>query len=230
MPPTAAGDALRDLERPRDRLGAVQVWRLPKAFSISAVESAGPPRIQIANESDDRVIQIQSNKFFYNWRKKESAYPRFVKVYSEFSNKLDGFRKFLGEAGLNDILPNLRELTYISHVPQGELWSGTEDWWKVFPGLYSPTLPSGNVRFENTTGEWNFEIVPQLGRLHISSNHGRVQDGPEVIVLSLTARGQIDPNDPLEGLGRGLSLGHRTIVQAFAAISSPEALKHWGAS
>src|SRR5262249_22783622 len=146
---------------------------------------------------DDRVIQLQINRYTYNWRKKDACYPRYETIYPEFMSKLQGFRDFLRMAGLEDISLNQWEITYVNHIPRGELWSSQNDWYRVFPGLYHSPDQSGLVQFESITGEWHYEIVPQRGRLHIVGRHSKnIETSQEFLELQLTARGPIEQEDP----------------------------------
>ena len=197
--------------------------------SIQLIPFSQPDRLQIVNSDDDRVIQLQNTRFLYNWRKIGSKYPSFETLYPEFSNELEGFRDFLRHASLDPISPNQWEIIYVNHIPKGGLWETSEDWHRVLPGLFPEPIKSNAVRFESVTAEWHFEIVPRKGRIHISATHGRLSErGEEILVLQLTARGPIAPDDPMLGLELGLALGHDVLVQTFARVVSEAALKQWG--
>jgi len=199
-------------------------WNFPSLqFSVTV-----PNRLQIIHEDDDRVIQVQNTRFLYNWRRREDEYPRYRSIYPEFIRHLELFRAFLKTANLGDLVPNQWEVTYISHIPQGDLWKSPIDWCKVFPRLFTSANHSDSLRLESMANDWHFEITPQKGRLHISSKHGRVQDGGEdVLSLELTARGPLQSGD-MKAIESGLDLGHRSIVQTFVALASESALNFWG--
>lgn len=205
--------------------GEQEGWKLP----LLPLTPAPAVRLQIINAEDDRVIQVQNTRFIYNWRRRDSLYPSFEKLYPAFSAQFEGFRGFLRAAGLDDVSPNQWEVTYINHLPKGGLWETPEDWHEVLPGLYPPPGPPDGVRFESGSVEWHFEIAPRRGRLHVSGQHGRLQgNGGEVLGLQLTARGPVDQDKPDWGLGPGLELGHRASVRTFTGLASEAALKHWG--
>jgi uncharacterized protein (TIGR04255 family) len=204
-------------------------WKLPIP-ELRLMDSPPPGRVQFINADDDRVIQVQKSRFLYNWRKREATYPRFKIVFPDFNSKLRGFRDYLRAVGLEDINPNQWEVTYINHVPEGHLWSAPDDWQKVFPGLVSTPKPSLDlVRPASVSGEWHFEIWPQRGRLHISVQHGKLEDsGEQVLIVQLTARGPVDSVDGEMGLPQGIELGHRVLVRTFFDVCSELALDHWG--
>ncbi len=205
-----------------------RAWKLPIA-KLKLMESL-MPRLQIINSDDDHVIQIQNTRFLYNWRKRESTYPRFKILFPEFTNRLDGFREFLRTAGLNDIIPNQWEVTYINHIPRGELWCSLDDWQRIFPDL-SPrfSASSQETRLESVSGEWHLEILPERGRLHVNLQHGKLDDGKqELLVIQLTARGAIDADRSGWDLASGLQMGHHALVRTFFDACSQAALDHWG--
>ena len=175
------------------------------------------------------MIQIQKTRFIYNWRKRQSEYPTFKKILPEFLSKLTDFRIFLKSAGLNDISPNQWEVGYINHVPRGDLWDSPADWHNIFPGLFPPPVALDGLKLEAGAEEWRYEITPQRGRLHVSTQHGRSNEtSNEVLVLQLTARGSFGIGDDAKGLEKGLQLGHDSLIPAFVSLSSTEALKYWG--
>jgi uncharacterized protein (TIGR04255 family) len=210
-----------------ERFGEKRTWSLPIPQVKLMMEN--PVRLQIISESDDRVIQLQNSRFVYNWRKKDAHYPRFDALYPEFMEKLRGFRDFLRKAELEDISPNQWEITYVNHIPKGELWESPADWHNLFPGLYLPPRRLGLVRPEGITGEWHFEITPQRGRVHVSGQHvKRVETGEEALQVQLVSRGPIEQEGSVRGIAAGIELGHQALVQTFVNLSSDAAHRHWG--
>jgi uncharacterized protein (TIGR04255 family) len=207
-----------------------QSRRLPfPSLTAKMLSSLPSPRIQFMNESDDRVIQIQSTRFLYNWRKRETVYPRFKDLYPEFIGELNRFREFLKSASLGDAGFNQWEITYVNHIEKGETWNTPDDWHKILPGLFPAPRKSSGIRLERESGEISFEVTPERGRLHIQIVSGKsLESGDEILELNLTARGPIVRNNPTLGLDSGIELGHRVLVEAFAGMASETALKAWG--
>jgi uncharacterized protein (TIGR04255 family) len=198
-------------------------------ISAKILTSIPLTRMQFINDKDDRVIQIQNTRFLYNWRKRESVYPRFHDLYPEFEAHLSRFREFLAAASLEDIAPNQWEVTYINHIERGELWETPEDWHRILPGLIPPPRSMPGTKLEREAGEISFQVLPERGRLHVQISSGRSNDdGSELLALHLTARGPVTRDDPTFSLQAGIELGHRVLVEAFASIASDSALKFWG--
>ena len=185
-------------------------------------------RLQIRNATNDGMLQIQNTRVIFNWLKKEGqAYPRYPAIRQAFADRFRQFCRFLEEESLGLPQPNQWELTYLNHIPQGSVWKAVEDWTFFQPFGPVSQVP-GTTRLESRSGNWHFVIGENAGRLHISWQHGRKDDGQEMIVLNLTARGPLPGSaTDFNGVLSGLDLGHVAIVRSFAALI-PDADKYWG--
>lgn len=204
-------------------------WRVP-GVQVMLEPMAAPSRLQITNQSGDRMIQVQPTRFHYNWIKKEGTYPRYEKVLEEFRRRLARFEHFTEEADLGQLILNQWELTYVDRIPAGELWESPADWHRVLPGLLAPPVPLPELAPETVGGgEWHFEISPQRGRLHVSAQLAKWGDaGEPALLLQMTARGPISKEGGDAELKSGLDLGHNTTVEAFLRLTSPQAHAFWG--
>jgi uncharacterized protein (TIGR04255 family) len=206
-----------------EAFGEANLWgAFPRLINFGL--SAESQRLQISNESCDRMIQVQDTRFIFNWVKHEGDYPRYPQIKTEFDGHLELFAEFLRDAALNPLKHNQWEVTYVNHIPAGPLWESPADWPKVIPGLVVGADEYGGTKFENMAGEWHSEIPTRRGRLHINVAFQR-KAADQVLALTLTARGPV--SDDL-GFAAGLDLGRKTIVTAFDEITSMEAKKHWG--
>lgn len=210
-----------------ERFGEETAWERP-GVRVRVVPGTTTPRLQIIERNEERMIQLQSTRFIYNWRKRGSEYPTYKKLRPEFDKYFAQYEKFVADAGFGAVEPNQWEMTYVNHIGKQELWSTPEDWAKVLPGFYFPVRDFSRQRFESFGGEWHLVIEPSRGRLHVAVLHGRVGsgDGPEVLIVKLTARGPIDEKKGSD-LSSGFELGHETIVRSFVAMTSEAAHKHW---
>ncbi len=186
------------------------------------------PRLQITNGVGDRMIQVQSTRFHYNWQKAGERYPSYRKVREEFDAFFARFQAFITQGGMGELIPNQWEISYIDFIPKGELWKAPDEWSRILPGLFGPFGATERVRLETMSGEWHYEIPHQFGRLHIAPAIGKVRARDELgLILNMTARGPIGKESSLE-LSQGLDLGHEVIVQSFLDITSDEIQKAWG--
>jgi uncharacterized protein (TIGR04255 family) len=194
------------------------------AVPLSAHSSS---RLQISNSTGDRMVQLQSNRFHYNWKRTEGPYPSYFAVREEFSQQFRHFRQFVEEQGLGQVKPFQWEVTYVDYIPPGVLWQSPEDWHKVIPGLLGGRHQD-TLRLESVTGDWRYEITPKRGRVYINLGLGK-PDEKEMpgILLQWTARGPITGES--EGaLSQGLDLAHDVLLKKFLDVTSPEAHRAWG--
>jgi uncharacterized protein (TIGR04255 family) len=205
-----------------------------QAFGLGQIgfvlrQAKPPDRLQIINENDDRVVQVQNNRFLYNWRKRNQVYPRHRQARAEFSRYYGLFQDFAARKGLGILAPNQWELIYVNHIPRGELWQSPGEWNRVLPGLLRAPAASPGVRLETSSGEWHYEIQPARGRVHLSVQHVKTEGGAgaEVLAFQLLARGKVS-EEPGWSLDEGLGRGHDEISRLFIELTSPEAQQAWG--
>src|SRR5262245_29707669 len=73
-----------------EKFGEQGEWQLPGP-PVVIQHAPQPDRILLINASDDRIIQLQNDRFHYNWRKRTGDYPSFAKIYPEFRQRLQTF-------------------------------------------------------------------------------------------------------------------------------------------
>jgi uncharacterized protein (TIGR04255 family) len=199
--------------------------------SIRLKLSAKPPmRVQIRNAQKNRVVQLQSDRLHYNWIDKgEEGYPRYSTIKPGFENTLQRLRTFVSGEGLGEIRPNQWEVTYVNHFPRGTVWEKPADWGRVFNWRAFFTAAMPGMPLESVGNGWHYLIEPQRGRLHVDFHHGHAGEpaGPEILVLTLTARGPVREGEEGFGVDDGLNLGHSVIVKSFANITSDEVQRYW---
>lgn len=188
-------------------------------------------RLQIKNKGGDQMIQIQNGRLHFNWLgEAQKKYPRYDAVREGFVNALEGFIRFIEQEKLDSFRPNQWEVTYLNHIVKGTVWHAPSDW-TFFRPLGNVPSVHDMILGESFHGEWSFVIPPDRGRLHVQWQHG-LRGGPEqkeVVILTLTARGPLDPHKPtVDSVLEGLDLGHETIVRSFKKLMSPEANQYWG--
>jgi uncharacterized protein (TIGR04255 family) len=201
----------------------------PPAAPFFIQSTPQPDRILLINEDDDRILQIQGDRFHYNWRKRQREYPSFDKIFGEFRDYLEKFEGFLAESGLGKPLFNQWELTYFNAIRRGDLWDEPSDWAKIFPGLFT-TIDSSSLGLilAPPMSTLKFEIPQRRGNLYIMGSHSRLEDGHEALQLNFAARGPLLPGDSDWDLTTSLNIGHSALVRAFRELASPSARTHWG--
>lgn len=182
------------------------------------------PRQRFTSKDGNNVIQIQRDRFIFNWRKvnQDDSYPRYLKVIESFEEKLSIFENFLQSGNIN-VEPIQNELTYINQIPQGDLWETIQDIRNIFPKI--DLSFNGLILKEPETTNWriSFVLPNNLGRLHtvIRTNAERVSDGKPLIMFELTVRGM---NQEQSKLNRKawFDSAREWIVKGFTDLTSEE--------
>lgn len=196
------------------------------AFKLSAAE---PPRIQLRSVDCERIIQVQPNRFIYNWQKRAGKYPSYDKVREGFEKHYKTFEQLVTDQKLGPLLLNQWEVTYVDRVQAGPLWQKASDWHRVIPGLLSPPPAGLRMTSEGANGEWHYELPAKQGRVHVAIGHGSPESrgGEPPLMIRTSVRGPIGE----AGIGdwnAGFELGHRAANDIFDAVISDEAKRTWG--
>jgi uncharacterized protein (TIGR04255 family) len=193
---------------------------------VDSVINLPIPRVWFINATDDQLIQFQIDRFYFNWRKKKSDYPRYEHVISNFEIVFSNVKDLFSEFDLGKLEPIEYELSYINHIPMGIGWKTIDDLPDIFSDLIwnKPT-----TRFLPTPKlvSWVAEIpLPeQKGHLTISLKQGiRTEDELPVLVFELKAIGF--DNDDL--VRNWFDLAHEWIVRGFTDLTTDKMHKIWG--
>ena len=189
-----------------------------------------PMRCWYIGDDDHELIQVQSDRFLFNWRQGESdvEYPRYEKsVRPAFEKHWSHFLEFLKSEDMEqpDILQC--EVTYVNHILKGEGWNTASDWGQVVKPLktdstheFLPPLEVGNFSF-------NYTMPAEKGRLRVKGSQAvRKEDGRQIIVLELTARGKPDSSSTRDILN-WLDLGREWVVRGFTDITTETMHEIW---
>lgn len=203
-----------------------EMWEQRIPFQLRP--ASAPDRLQIRREDDQRMIQLQATRFVYNWKKGSVPYASYDTLRPEFDQEFQRFSSFAMDAGLGTLDPNQWEITYVNHIPNGQIWNTPQDWPKIIRGFMIPQADGPGASLGGFDGEWHIILPAQRGRLHVSIHHARIGSaaGPEVLDLRLTARGPIDEQRGWT-IDNGLSIGHRSIVDTFSSVTTEEAQLVW---
>lgn len=181
------------------------------------------PRQMFISQNERNIIQVQRDRFVFNWRKVklEDSYPRYDNVFSSFQEKLTTVKDFLsnGDIQLN---PSQYELTYINQIPECDIWKNIDELDKVFPN-FSLNFDSSLIlkEPENANMRISFMLPNKMGRLHASIKTGATRriDNKKLIIFELTARG-IESNSNLDEMKGWFDIAHEWIVKGFTDLTS----------
>lgn len=188
------------------------------------------PRLFFVGKTPNWLIQLQRNRFLYNWRtvNEDDEYPRFPVVFNRFWDLWTEFCAFCREADLAEPEVNQLEITYINHIPRGDSWTGFNTLGDVFRDLQWNRDRDFLPEPESMNWHVNFMLPEQAGRLHVILKHGiRKKDECPVLLCELTARG-MSRSRADDDLRAWFHLGREWIVRGFADLTAPKVQALWG--
>jgi uncharacterized protein (TIGR04255 family) len=180
------------------------------------------PRVWFMSEDERQLIQVQQDRFHFNWRRQEKSdeYPHFKEVYKSFKNHYETLAKFLSESGTQEAREQKYELTYINHIPVDNVWQRLERLGLVFPDLAwretkSRFLPAPT----NVHWEAQFPLPDGAGILSAKIRTAREKaTGKLVLLFDLTAHG---PAGTLN-FDKWFELSHHWVVQGFNDLTGTD--------
>ena len=204
-----------------------------ESIRVELLERPPMTRYWFVTENQSELIQVQQDRFAFNWRKMPEAadYPRYPQLRKEFESRLREFLMTVGEGATPT--PNWCEVAYINHIgPEGENGDRPEldrllRLFQSRSGEFPPTP-------EDTQLVQRFLIpnpIPDdstpIGRMTVTlASAFRVADMVPIYVLTLVARGRAMPEE-IDGALSFLDLGHQWIVRAFEGITTNEMHTQW---
>ena len=203
---------------------------VPEAKLQAQFSSSPPvPRCWFLDESGNRLIQLQPERYHHNWKKVtgKEEYPHYEEIFPEFRDQWQAFLDFVNDEGLGVLKLNHWEVTYVNHIYPGEGFKDFGELYKILPFLSYNILSGNLISPESINLSMAYPYPEKLARLHIDILKAyRRSDSVPLLQFRLTARGQLVSNDN-DDLYECLNFGHETIVENFTELTSSEAHKLW---
>ncbi len=193
------------------------------------------PRIWFLNSDETELVQLQTDRLIYNWRKQRGTapYPRYRNLREKLQQELARLATFVEEEKIGVLVPTQCELTYINHIVPNPLVGDPPDaskiivsWHQQYSDSFLPTPESVNAAF--TFLMPSSGTMPPSARLYVTLAPGlRVSDNSAVLTMQVVCRGAPD-GQGAEGVFRFLDKAHEWSVRGFVSITSPTMHQHWG--
>jgi uncharacterized protein (TIGR04255 family) len=205
------------------RLGA------PQSITFQLVGQSS--RYWLLSPDATELIQVQPDRFGYNWRKEpvDAPYPRYRYLRERFHLVFSAFIGSTREKG-RTMQPTWCEITYINPIETTDVAGGLANLSSVLRRL-APDHPGNLPPPQDTTFAERFLLTRDgspTGRLYVSANPAtRLQDQMPIYMLTLTVRGM--PRTPdADGVYTFLDEGRDLIVRSFRDMTTPEMHAKWG--
>ena len=150
-------------------------------------------RIWFVHKDDNQIIQVQRDRFTFNWRKTElnQDYPGFSVILDMFKGFYGRFDKMIKNIEVGAITPLQYELTYIDRLLRGDGWETFNDVGKIY-NLFVDSQQSDSFwsHAESMILRTSFSVPDLHGRLHLTiSDRIRVSDQLQTLQTDFTVRG-----------------------------------------
>ena len=187
------------------------------------------PRILFETSDKLKLIQMQSDRFHYNWRKQEqeqNQYPGFEEVYKQFKTAWNSYNSWLKEENAyDDSIVNRLELTYINHIDKGELWQEDINDIDRVINFFKKLNIEKRYSMNNFNTTFSFPLEED-GELVYAIRSGVKRSTKEsVLVIDLTMKKKCSAN---ENFDSWFTNAHDHIAKVLISSLSKEALKEWG--
>jgi uncharacterized protein (TIGR04255 family) len=205
---------------------------LPPEGNLGLHLKAGPPplpRCWFVDESGNRLIQVQPDRFIHNWRKitGEEEYPRYEAIRGEFEKRWNGFGRFLEKENLGAPTVTECELAYVNQIPKGTCWSEPRGLVDVFSFLADEPTTAFLPSPVSLACSLRYELPGDRGSLHANLGPAvRAQDQAEIMRFDLTVRAPMGSAETEEVL-QWFDVAREWIVRGFADLTSKKAHKYW---
>jgi uncharacterized protein (TIGR04255 family) len=199
------------------------------ALSPEAVVNL-PVRCWFITEDRDRLLQVQPNRFYHNWRRSEAGTPylHYDALKPLFVREWRRFCEFAERYGIGH--PNVlgAEVAYINHLDRGTGWNDFSELSAIFPNAGSFKGRSFLANPEAIAVRSSYAMNSRDGKLHVEIQPAvRQSDGREIIQLTIT--GTCRPGTMTdEELFSCLDECRSWIVKGFDDITSDVMHEIWG--
>lgn len=187
------------------------------------------PRVQFINKSDDQLVQFQFDRFYFNWRRRQSDYPRYSQIIKNFEKVYNIIADFFREFELGELEPIEYELNYTNHIPRGQGQNTIDDLSRIFSdfvwgGARGRFLPNP----KNVAWKAQFPLPEKSGNLSVNLNQAtRIKDKVPLFVFTLKAQVVYELASK-ENFREWFDLAHEWIVRGFTDLTTCEIQKVWG--
>lgn len=151
------------------------------------------PRLWFIHEDDSQIIQVQRDRFTFNWRRTtpEQQYPGFSVILNCFQVFYNRFCQIISRLEAGTVTPSQFELTYIDQLFQGTDWDTLDSIGKIY-NIFVDSQPSNSFwsGAESMILRTSFPVADLNGRLHLTiSNRIKKVGGQQTLQTEFTLRG-----------------------------------------
>jgi uncharacterized protein (TIGR04255 family) len=195
--------------------------------------SEGPAalvRCWFFNEPETELVQIQRDRFIFNWKKGlvDQPYPHYDVIRPALIREWNHFEDFVDRNKLGKKEIRQCEVIYINHIDLGVGWKSYGELNSVLAPWSGATSGCLLENPEDIEIGARYRLPEGRGRMHIKAQPAiRNIDHKEIIQLTLTARGRPASSGPSSALD-WFDFVQPLVAQSFADFTTPKMHAIWG--
>jgi uncharacterized protein (TIGR04255 family) len=185
-------------------------------------------RSWLVSSDESLLIQIQSDLFMHNWRRREGEYPHFEQLSDLFWERFREFRSTLAEMGLAALQLTQLEVTYVNWI------SGTEAE-KFFAFAEVSKVEIGGKEQFPEYQQWVGSYLVAKDGTSVAKLTASCAPGMRVMPkmergfqFSLTYRSPLPVDVEDDVLDERIQQGRFTIDHSFFQLTTEQGHKEWG--
>jgi uncharacterized protein (TIGR04255 family) len=186
------------------------------------------PRVWLTSADGTRLVQLQQDRFYVNWRQTEKSEPyiRFPAIRAEHDRLLALFESYIERVTGRANRTVRHELTYVNLLPQGEGWNSYGDLNKVLKDWSWPTPSTVITPSDRFLSQLEFNLPQDAGSLVVKLQTAkRTRDGLPTLKMELIASSNATPDLSRD---RWTEVAHEAIVQTFKELTTSQMHQdHW---
>jgi len=199
-----------------------------RTITVQLMGPAPVPRHWFLSRDETRIIQVQADRFFFNWRqiRPDEPYPHYEALRREFDRHFAVYEEFLARRGLGVATIRHAEVTYINRITldPNDFSLGLADVLRIWHPSYGPEAPF--LRDAQDVRLVERHVIRHQGepyaRLYISAEPAASQ-----ALINLTMRGRPRAGTDLRAALGFFDDGRDRIVRAFTAVTSEHMHARW---
>ena len=203
----------------------------PPLGGILVQPGLNPPaqRTWLLSPDDERLVQIQDDAFFSNWRRRKASYPHFETLVASFWDRFTIFRSLVAQDAAVPLQLQQIEVTYINWVPFDTApiheWFGPAERAELNIND-NPSYPEHEMWIGSFLVK---EHGVSVGRLHARQLEALRAVPPQLgAQLELQFRAPLAPGAEDSEIIDLAHLGRNSIVRAFTDLTTPRGHGRWG--
>lgn len=211
----------------RPRLSAMSIDDISSTtakLGIAFTPNPPPPRMIFVAPDRQELIQVQSDRFAFNWQRRESAdYPSYGVNVEKWEREFARFEGFARTEVEEELIPEVVEVVYVNRLTPTDGETATQFFTKALggqaPASEWPT-EAQSVGLQRTFG-----YEGGSGALQVSA-HTTSDPSAEAVMLRLVSRRRCGAEDTVR---KALDTAHAHLVTAFVRLTDCDIQRErWG--